>query len=101
MPSNSETLLNVNSILSAKLHLKRAILLRVICAQNYDGPGLIEMKVQGHRPKKTSLSYDAPLLKIQGSLRYRRADADEVFKLAKKAGSIPALTITRSAVIGS
>ncbi|MCJ1286006.1 hypothetical protein MMC26_005348 [Xylographa opegraphella] len=55
----------------------------VHCKQNYDGPGRIEMDVQGHRPKTTYISYDRPLARIQGSLRYKRTDADEVLKLAK------------------
>ena len=57
--------------------------LRVFCKQSYDGPGRIEMNVQGHRPKTTYISYDGPLVKIQGSLRYKRTDADEVLKLSK------------------
>ncbi|MCJ1438234.1 hypothetical protein MMC27_007621 [Xylographa pallens] len=55
----------------------------VHCKQSYDGPGRIEMDVQGHRPKTTYISYDGPLAKIQGSLRCKRTDADEVLKLAK------------------
>ncbi|MCJ1390639.1 hypothetical protein MMC18_003500 [Xylographa bjoerkii] len=55
----------------------------VICKQSYDGPGRIEMEVQGHRPKTTYIAYDGPLLRIQGSLRYKRTDADEVVKLTK------------------
>jgi len=64
-------------------HSTKQYSLWVICKQSYDGPGRIEMDVQGHRPKTTYISYDGPLLKIQGSLRYKRTDADEVFKLAK------------------
>ena len=58
--------------------------LRVICAQTYDGPGQIDMIVSGYYPTTMYLSYGAPsFLKIQGSLRYRRTDANEIFALAK------------------
>ncbi|MCJ1322547.1 hypothetical protein MMC15_007896 [Xylographa vitiligo] len=55
----------------------------VHCEQSYDGAGHIEVHVQGRRPKTTYISYDGPLSKIQGSLRYKRTDADEVLKLTK------------------
>ena len=57
--------------------------LRVKCTQSYDGPGRLEMEVPGYPVKTTYISYDGPLFKIQGSLRYRRTDADEVLELAK------------------
>jgi hypothetical protein len=54
MPSDTKTLLNVSSILSAKLLKKhfssKPNFLRMVCAQSYDDPGLIEMKVQGQNP---------------------------------------------------
>lgn len=62
----------------------KSYVLRVTCAQSYDGPGQIDLIVSGYRPKTIYLSYGAPsFLKIKGSLRYRRTDADEVFALAK------------------
>ncbi|MCJ1379930.1 hypothetical protein MMC17_003033 [Xylographa soralifera] len=64
-------------------HSSNPYSLWVHCKQSYDGPGRIEMDVQGLRPKTTYISYDGPLAKIQGSLRHKRTDADEVLKLTR------------------
>ena len=58
--------------------------LMVVCKQSYDGPGRIEMEIPGRGLRTTYIAYDMPLARIQGSLRHKRTDADEVFKLARR-----------------
>ncbi|KAH7085209.1 heterokaryon incompatibility protein-domain-containing protein [Paraphoma chrysanthemicola] len=52
--------------------------------QSYDGPGRIEMQVMQYQRKIISLFYDSPKAKLQGSLRYRRTDTEQIFSLARK-----------------
>jgi hypothetical protein len=51
--------------------------------QSYDGPGKIEIQVMQYERKTILLSYDYPKAKLQGSLRYRRTDTEQVFSLAR------------------
>jgi Heterokaryon incompatibility protein (HET) len=59
-------------------------MLGVFAKQSYDGPGYIQIGALGYKNKIIELSYDEPSLKLQGSLRFNRTDADEVFSLADR-----------------
>jgi hypothetical protein len=50
--------------------------------QKYDGPGKIEIQVKQYERKTILLMYDYPKAKLQGPLRYRRTDTEQVFSLA-------------------
>jgi hypothetical protein len=58
-------------------------MLGVYGEQSYDGPGRIEMQVLQYERKVIDLSYDCPNSRLQGSLRYKRTDTDDVFTLAQ------------------
>jgi hypothetical protein len=62
---------------------KNDYMIGVYRQQSYDGPGRIEMQVTQYERKTIPLLYDYPKAKLQGSLRYRRTDTEQVFSLAR------------------
>lgn len=72
-----------NALRNPPIGCQNQYTLKVYGEQSYDGPGRIEMQLSQYERKVINLSYDGPNSWLQGSLRYKRTDTDDVFTLAQ------------------